>query len=151
VTALGLSGNRIMDQGVRAIGAMLKANRAMQSLYLRNNAIGVDGARHLADALRVNKTLTTLNLKNNKLHAEGARVLCEVRSAAPPTAFGRSYGRCPNSTACASAERMAWPAAVCALGIGTPWRSDLSRMLCAIQRAGLVGQPCALRFERVEQ
>ena len=107
MTALGLSGNRIMDQGVRAIGAMLKANRAMQSLYLRNNAIGVDGARHLADALRVNKTLTTLNLKNNKLHAEGARVLCEVRSAAPPTAFGRSYGRCPNSTACASV-RSAW-------------------------------------------
>ena len=107
MTALGLSGNRIMDQGVRAIGAMLKANRAMQSLYLRNNAIGVDGARHLADALRVNKTLTTLNLKNNKLHAEGARVLCEVRSAAPPTAFGRPYGRCPNSTACASV-RSAW-------------------------------------------
>jgi hypothetical protein len=80
-----------MDQGVRAIGAMLKANRAMQSLYLRNNAIGVDGARHLADALRVNKTLTTLNLKNNKLHAEGARVLCEVAAFLPrPRSRGRS-------------------------------------------------------------
>ena len=78
VTALGLSGNRIMDVGVRAIGTMLRVNRTLQSLYLRNNAIGGDGARHLADALRMNKTLTTLNLKNNKLRAEGVRVLGEV-------------------------------------------------------------------------
>jgi internalin A len=68
--SLNLSGNRISDDGARALAALT----GLTSLDLRLNGIGADGARALAALTG----LTSLDLRLNRIGADGARALAAL-------------------------------------------------------------------------
>ncbi len=66
VTALGLGGNNIGDEGAIAIAEALKVTAVLTKLDLSGrNFIGDDGAKVIAEALKVNAVLTELDLRFN--------------------------------------------------------------------------------------
>ena len=68
-------GNSISDEGAKALGEALKANKTLQMLNLTNNSIGAEGAAALGAALKANKALQTLYLDSNSIGDEGAKAL----------------------------------------------------------------------------
>ena len=63
------------------IAELLKANKTMTKLVLRNNKLGDNGAAALAMMLCVNKTLEKLNLENNKIEHRGGQAMVEALRA----------------------------------------------------------------------
>ena len=79
VTTLDLSGNKISDEAIMALAAMLNANDSITTLDLRNNRIGDDGCTGLAEMLKTNKSITTLNLAyNNQITDIGVCALADA-------------------------------------------------------------------------
>jgi len=60
------------------VAGILKKNRTVTSLILRNNYVADAGAMSLADALKVNSTLQLLDLENNKINDIGAIALADA-------------------------------------------------------------------------
>ncbi|MGH9344386.1 MAG: hypothetical protein ACRD19_11575 [Terriglobia bacterium] len=71
LTALNLAGNRIEDSGARALADALKSNKTLVSLDLSTNGIGEAGACALAEALKDNRTLSRLFLAENPIELDG--------------------------------------------------------------------------------
>ena len=64
---LDLSSNKITDEGAEYLSEMLKNNRTLTHLYLRNNQIGNRGMNALANTLAYpNQTLEELMINQNK-------------------------------------------------------------------------------------
>ncbi|KAK2089223.1 NACHT, LRR and PYD domains-containing protein 13 [Saguinus oedipus] len=79
VTRLCLGYNRIQDDGMQLLGAVLTHPEcALQRLELWFCQLGARGCRHLSDALLQNRTLMHLNLSKNCLGDEGVKFLCEA-------------------------------------------------------------------------
>lgn len=68
LTSLGLSHNRIGDNGALALADCLRSNRSLQSLVLSHNEIGIKGAETLVASLTQNRTLKALYLASVGKH-----------------------------------------------------------------------------------
>ena len=62
-----LGGNRIRDEGVKAIIGAVRDDRELTTLGLQNNEIGVAGAKEIATAVGRMVTLTDLDLSGNAI------------------------------------------------------------------------------------
>jgi hypothetical protein len=78
VTELSLSGNKIGDEGAKAIADALKVNAVLTKLWLDENNIGPEGAIAIAEALKVNAVVTTLYLMGNNIGVEGVITIAEA-------------------------------------------------------------------------
>ena len=58
----------------------MKTNATLTSLNLGGNKVGDDGARALAEAMKTNATLTSLDLGWNEVGADGARAVEEIKA-----------------------------------------------------------------------
>lgn len=77
-TELNLSGNKIGDKGVIALGGALRTNTTLSTLYLSGNRIGDLGGRALEEAIRTSRTLRMLDLRHNQIGQEQQAALQEV-------------------------------------------------------------------------
>ena len=67
-------GNKIGNEGAKAIGAALMTNETVTTVDLSGvflsffsaNKIGVEGAKAIGEALKTNKTVTTVDLSGEK-------------------------------------------------------------------------------------
>lgn len=75
---LDLSKNRLNDQEVMGLSAILRDDNVIRELDLSENKIGCDGAKGLSAMLMENTTLTVLKLGQNHVGNEGARALKEA-------------------------------------------------------------------------
>ena len=78
ITKLILSGNAIATEGATALVEMLKENRTLQQLDVRDNSIGQGGATALAEMLKENRTLQQLDVSDNYIGQGGATALAEM-------------------------------------------------------------------------
>ena len=62
MTSLGLSHNKISDEGAKALAEMLRNNQTLENLSLAGNRIGNDGGETLVASLCDNTTLSKLLL-----------------------------------------------------------------------------------------
>ncbi|KAK2119222.1 NACHT, LRR and PYD domains-containing protein 5 [Saguinus oedipus] len=77
LSSLSLAGNEVMDEGVKALGEVLKVSqRALQKLTLQDCGITATSCQSLAAALVTNHSLTHLCLSNNNMGNEGVSLLC---------------------------------------------------------------------------
>ena len=74
IEELGISANRIGDDGAKALATGLAHNTVLLKLDLSDNSIGGDGAKALLDALQNNTTLLELNLSGNKIGKDSGKV-----------------------------------------------------------------------------
>ena len=74
---LGIFSAGIDDNGAEQIASLLKENRDVQALNLRDNAIGDTGAAALSGALCVNTTLRGLSMTRNRVGAAGLVSMAE--------------------------------------------------------------------------
>ena len=77
---LDLSGNRVSERTVRALGAALQVNpdTGLRVLQLGFNCFGDEGALALCAALHRNTALTTLDMAGNNLTRVGNRAVQEL-------------------------------------------------------------------------
>ena len=73
INSLNLPGNKIGDDGAKAIAEALKENTSVTNLDLSSNAISDEGAKAIAEALKENTTITSLDLDENQIGAAGAK------------------------------------------------------------------------------
>ncbi|KOO34627.1 hypothetical protein Ctob_014334 [Chrysochromulina tobinii] len=82
LTKISLAGNKLGEEGTKAICEALKQNKILKELdlsgYVGSNIGGVAGAKHVAGMLGVNSALTKLSLAWNKLKEEGTKAICEA-------------------------------------------------------------------------
>ena len=80
LTALDLSSNYLMDEGVSAVCKAIQSNKEtkLASLNFQNNKIGPVGANAVAAMVAATGSLTVTNLLNNGLDAESAKMLAGV-------------------------------------------------------------------------
>ena len=80
LTELFIYGNRVGDEGVRAICEAIQSNKEtkLASLNFGNNGIGPVGANALAAMVAVTGSLTKLLLDQNELEKEGTKAICEA-------------------------------------------------------------------------
>ena len=62
LTKIYLYGNKIGDEGGKAIGEALKVNTSLTEIDLRDNNIGDEGGKAIGEALKVNTSLTDIDL-----------------------------------------------------------------------------------------
>ena len=70
-TSIVLRGNRIGDEGARALADGLRETETVTVMWLSLIGIGDGGARALADGLRENATVTSVNLNDNQIGDRG--------------------------------------------------------------------------------
>jgi Ran GTPase-activating protein (RanGAP) involved in mRNA processing and transport len=85
LTKISLAGNKLGEEGTKAICEALKQNKILKELdlsgyvgYVGSNIGGAAGAKHVADMLGVNSALTVANLLGNQLDVESTKMLAEV-------------------------------------------------------------------------
>ena len=80
LTALDLSYNYLMDEGVSAVCEVIQSNKEtkLASLNFGYNAIGPVGANSVVAMVSVTGALTKLSLAQNKLEEEGTKAICEA-------------------------------------------------------------------------
>lgn len=78
VTGLDLSGQPLSPVSCAALAVMLRGNRTLKSLSLKQTGIDCNGVTVLAEALVENSGLRTLNLSGNQIKDNGARALTDV-------------------------------------------------------------------------
>mmetsp|Transcript_52842 Transcript_52842/g.115964 ORF Transcript_52842/g.115964 Transcript_52842/m.115964 type:complete len:472 (+) Transcript_52842:53-1468(+) len=78
--SLDLRGNNIRADGAVVLAHAIKNNDSLQSVCLKWNHIGSHprGIQAICDVLKTNKTITQLDLRNNKIEAEGGAALAEM-------------------------------------------------------------------------
>ena len=72
---LDLGGNKIGDEGAKAIAAGVAASGSLTHLELQGNEIGNEGAKALAAGVAASGSLTRLWLSSNEIGDEGAKAL----------------------------------------------------------------------------
>ena len=70
--------NNITERGATALAVMLKENRTLLQLNVKNNCIGDGGATALAEMLKENRTLQQLDVSSNSIGSGGAIALAEM-------------------------------------------------------------------------
>jgi hypothetical protein len=85
LSSLLIGGNKIRDEGVRAIVAALREDPELQVLHMPNNEIGTEGACELASAVGEMVSLADLDLSNNVICGAGS---CGGRPPAKYTSAG---------------------------------------------------------------
>ncbi|KAF9924507.1 hypothetical protein BGZ67_009215 [Mortierella alpina] len=89
LTTLDLRDNSIGPDGAKALAEALMTNSTVATLDLRDNSIGPDGAKALAEALKTNSTVANLNLWGNSIGSDGAKALAEaLKTNSTVTIFG---------------------------------------------------------------
>jgi Ran GTPase-activating protein (RanGAP) involved in mRNA processing and transport len=81
LTALNLSSNRLLDEGVSAVCEAIQSNKEtkLSSLNFKDNGIGPVGAKSVAAMVAVICTLTECNLRSNTSMGEEAQA--SIRNA----------------------------------------------------------------------
>jgi len=75
VTQLDLTGNKIGDEGAKALAEVLKTKVVLNEINLGKNNIGNEGAKGIGEALAVNTTLACLDLRDNRVGNEGIKAI----------------------------------------------------------------------------
>ena len=78
MTAISLFGNKIGDDGAKALADALKVNSSVTDIDLTGNNIGADGTKALADALKVNASVIEIDLAVNNIGTDGAKALADA-------------------------------------------------------------------------
>jgi len=78
LATLGLSGNRISDQGISALAEGIKLSSCLQVIGLGANRISDTGAAALADAIMQCTSMVNLSLYNNSIGDQGAQALASI-------------------------------------------------------------------------
>ena len=77
LSSLGLSYNKLSENGTYEICKALQTNLTLKRLFLSSNNIGVSGALSLAVALCHNHTLENLDISNNEILDDGTIAIAE--------------------------------------------------------------------------
>ncbi|KAK3282843.1 hypothetical protein CYMTET_9439 [Cymbomonas tetramitiformis] len=105
LNTLNLHGNKIGDEGAKALPAALTPNEegvfngSLNALHLGDNDIGPEGAKALAGALTpnaeggFNTLLNTLNLRSNGIRDEGAKALTAALTPNEKGVFNTSLNK----------------------------------------------------------
>ena len=85
LTELSIYGNRVGDEGVRAICEAIQSNKEtkLASLNFGNTGVGPVGANALAAMVAVTDSLTSVNVLSNNLDGEIADMLLKVKAEKP--------------------------------------------------------------------
>ena len=83
LTHLFLWENKIGDEGAKALAAGVAASGSLAHLNVGFNKIGDAGAKAIAEALRVNAVLTELDLRGNEIGKDAKKALQEAAEARP--------------------------------------------------------------------
>jgi len=78
VPHLELGNNQIGNDGAAALGKFLESNKSVSKVYLNNNQIGDVGAAAIAAGITNNGKVSVLDLSNNKIGAAGALAIREL-------------------------------------------------------------------------
>ena len=76
IQELGMSYNRIGDEGITAITTALTNSRISQ-LWVNECGIALTGARSIATLLSANHSIRELELRNNPITTEGAHLILQ--------------------------------------------------------------------------